>query len=109
MLELYNFKSKAKKITQRVGRGHSAGQGKTAGRGTKGQNSRTGKGIRVIVPNLPKLKGFKSRFKKPTTINWSRIKDNFKTGEKIKIKKLLDLGIIEKGQKFKIIGRSKSV
>ena len=30
------------KPTHRVGRGIAAGQGKTAGRGTKGQNSRTG-------------------------------------------------------------------
>ena len=33
----------AGKNTKRVGRGIAAGQGKTAGRGTKGQNSRTGK------------------------------------------------------------------
>ncbi|MEN4043106.1 MAG: 50S ribosomal protein L15 [Anaerolineaceae bacterium] len=34
----------AKKERKRVGRGHAAGQGKTAGRGTKGQGSRTGAG-----------------------------------------------------------------
>lgn len=34
----------AKKNRKRVGRGISAGQGKTAGRGTKGQNSRSGSG-----------------------------------------------------------------
>jgi large subunit ribosomal protein L15 len=34
----------AKKERKRVGRGHSAGQGKTAGRGTKGQGSRAGSG-----------------------------------------------------------------
>jgi large subunit ribosomal protein L15 len=34
----------AKKDKKRVGRGHSAGQGKTAGRGTKGQGSRAGAG-----------------------------------------------------------------
>jgi large subunit ribosomal protein L15 len=33
---------KASKKTNRVGRGIAAGQGKTAGRGTKGQMSRTG-------------------------------------------------------------------
>jgi large subunit ribosomal protein L15 len=36
--------SGAKKDRKRVGRGISAGQGKTAGRGTKGENSRTGTG-----------------------------------------------------------------
>jgi large subunit ribosomal protein L15 len=34
----------AKKSRKRVGRGTAAGQGKTAGRGTKGQNSRSGSG-----------------------------------------------------------------
>lgn len=58
----------ANKDRKRVGRGISAGQGKTAGRGTKGQNSRTGKklnatfmgGQRALVQAIPKLKGFKS-------------------------------------------------
>ena len=54
---------------KRVGRGISAGQGKTAGRGTKGQKSRTGHnkmpasfmgGQRSIMQAVPKLKGFKS-------------------------------------------------
>lgn len=53
---------------KRVGRGISAGGGKTAGRGTKGQNSRTGKklhatfqgGQNPIVSSSPKRKGFKS-------------------------------------------------
>jgi large subunit ribosomal protein L15 len=53
---------------RRVGRGISAGQGKTAGRGTKGQKSRTGKGRRPgfeggqnpLMMRLPKLPGFRS-------------------------------------------------
>jgi large subunit ribosomal protein L15 len=56
------------KDRKRVGRGISAGQGKTAGRGTKGQGARTGKklsatfmgGQRALVQSSPKLKGFKS-------------------------------------------------
>lgn len=56
------------KDRKRVGRGISAGGGKTAGRGTKGQNSRTGKKLRAtfqggqnsLVSATPKLKGFKS-------------------------------------------------
>lgn len=59
----------ANKSRKRVGRGISAGGGKTAGRGTKGQNSRTGKklhstfqgGQNPIVSAAPKLKGFKSK------------------------------------------------
>lgn len=53
---------------KRVGRGISAGGGKTAGRGTKGQNSRTGKklgatfmgGQRSLVQAVPKKRGFRS-------------------------------------------------
>jgi large subunit ribosomal protein L15 len=57
------------KTVKRVGRGISAGQGKTAGRGTKGQKSRTGHrkmsvvfmgGQRALMQAVPKLKGFKS-------------------------------------------------
>lgn len=56
------------KDKRRVGRGIAAGQGKTAGRGTKGQGSRTGKklgatfmgGQLSLVKSTPKAKGFKS-------------------------------------------------
>lgn len=58
----------ANKSRKRVGRGISAGGGKTAGRGTKGQNSRTGKklssmfqgGQNGIKSAVPKARGFKS-------------------------------------------------
>jgi large subunit ribosomal protein L15 len=45
----------AKKTRKRVGRGISAGQGKTAGRGTKGQGSRSGGSVRLYHQggNLP--------------------------------------------------------
>ena len=63
--ELQVAASKGKK---RVGRGIAAGGGKTAGRGTKGQGSRTGKklaanfmgGQRTLVTAVPKHRGFKS-------------------------------------------------
>lgn len=56
------------KDRKRVGRGISAGGGKTAGRGTKGQGARTGKklhatfqgGQNPIVAAIPKRRGFKS-------------------------------------------------
>lgn len=58
----------ANKDRKRKGRGISAGQGKTAGRGTKGQNARTGKklramfqgGSRPLAQAIPKARGFKS-------------------------------------------------
>ncbi len=56
------------KAAKRVGRGIAAGQGKTAGRGTKGQGARTGSskrpgfegGQNPLMQRLPKLPGFKS-------------------------------------------------
>lgn len=59
------------KNSNRVGRGISAGQGKTAGRGTKGQKSRTGSsrkpgfegGQNPLMQRLPKLRGFTSHRK----------------------------------------------
>jgi large subunit ribosomal protein L15 len=58
----------ARKDRKRVGRGIAAGQGKTAGRGTKGQNSRTGHkhyatfmgGQGPLMQRIPKRHGFKS-------------------------------------------------
>ena len=61
----------ARRPRTRVGRGIAAGQGKTAGRGTKGQRSRTGASIPAwfeggqtpIHIRVPKLHGFKNKFK----------------------------------------------
>ena len=58
----------ASKNKKRVGRGIAAGQGKTAGRGTKGQGARTGKKLNAmfqggsgpLVQRAPKARGFKS-------------------------------------------------
>jgi large subunit ribosomal protein L15 len=64
----YNDLTIAKnKAPKRVGRGIAAGQGKTAGRGTKGQMSRTGSkkkpgfegGQNPLMQRLPKLHGFR--------------------------------------------------
>jgi large subunit ribosomal protein L15 len=61
----------SKKAKRRVGRGIAAGQGKTAGRGTKGQKARAGGGIPAwfeggqtpLHQRIPKLRGFKNKFK----------------------------------------------
>jgi large subunit ribosomal protein L15 len=60
-----------RKARKRVGRGVASGSGKTAGRGNKGQNARSGGGVRPgyeggqmpIHRRLPK-RGFKNHFKK---------------------------------------------
>ncbi len=61
----------SRKERTRVGRGIAAGKGKTAGRGTKGQKARAGGSIppwfeggqTPLHVRIPKLRGFKNRFK----------------------------------------------
>ena len=61
----------SRKERTRVGRGIAAGKGKTAGRGTKGQKARAGGSIppwfeggqTPLHMRIPKLRGFKNRFK----------------------------------------------
>src|SRR3954467_7771424 len=64
------------KSAKRVGRGIAAGQGKTAGRGTKGQGARTGSsakpgfagGSKPLMQKLPKLPGFRSHRTAPENV-----------------------------------------
>ncbi len=68
-MKINELKVSAKRKASRVGRGISAGQGKTAGRGTKGYGSRTGStrkpgfegGQNPLMKRLPKVRGFKSK------------------------------------------------
>ena len=67
----------AKKRRKRVGRGISAGQGKTAGRGTKGQNARAGSGGKLYHQggNLPFYRSlpFKRGFTNIHRIVWYEV------------------------------------
>ncbi len=72
MTSLQNLSSKAGKVgrkaRKRVGRGNGSGHGTFSCRGCKGQNARTGGGVRPgfeggqtpFVRKMPKLKGFKN-------------------------------------------------
>lgn len=95
-------KNKANRKAKQVGRGGT--RGKTSGRGTKGQNARSGRKkrpeMRDIIKRLPKLRGrgvnfLKSRKEKPLAINISRVQKHFKEGEEINIKTLLAKGLIK--------------
>ncbi|MGA2512462.1 MAG: 50S ribosomal protein L15 [Candidatus Limnocylindrales bacterium] len=77
------------KARTRVGRGIAAGKGKTAGRGTKGQKSRTGGTIQPwfeggqtpIHVRLPKLRGFRNMFRvEYEIVNVGRISALAETG-----------------------------
>ncbi len=101
--------SKSKK---RVGRGIAAGQGKTAGRGTKGQGARTGKkfgasfmgGQRQLVQAVPKARGFKSLRVPAQVVYLDQL--NEVTGTTIDNQSLFDAGlIVTPYHTVKIIGR----
>ena len=87
----------------RKGRGHGSGNGKTAGRGHKGQWARSGGGVRVgfeggqmpLVRRLPK-RGFNNIFAKPLeAINVSAL-EKFEDGATITVKDLLEAGVLSK-------------
>jgi large subunit ribosomal protein L15 len=75
---------------RRLGRGHGSGRGKTAGRGTKGQNSRSGGGVRPgfeggqlpIQQRMPYKRGFTNVWATPwETVNVGRIAELELEGE----------------------------
>ena len=104
--------SSSRKERKRVGRGTGSGTGKTAGRGHKGQKSRSGGNIRPgfeggqmpLQMRVPKF-GFSSRVSRVTeSINISQLTEV----KKIDIQSLKDLGIIKKStRKVKIFGQGK--
>src|SRR5438093_13757312 len=74
----------SRKSRRRLGRGTAQGQGKTAGRGTKGQLARTGPGLpgwfeggqTPLHMRVPKLRGFKNRFREHfVAVNVGRLAD----------------------------------
>jgi len=99
MITLQSQKTKNKK---RVGRGLSAGQGKTAGRGTKGQNSRAGHNIpnrfeggqTPLSMRLPKLPGFKSHRAKAAILSLDDLSANFKDGDVVTLAILAEKKLI---------------
>lgn len=90
-------------LSKRKGRGNGSGKGKTAGRGQKGQLSRSGGGVRVgfeggqmpLARRIPK-RGFNNIFAKPlTAINVSTL-NGFEDGDVITAEKLLAAGVLSK-------------
>ncbi len=104
----------AHKNRKRVGRGISAGGGKTAGRGTKGQGARSGGGPRPyfeggqlpLVRRLPRLRGFTNIWRvEYTAINLERLNAYFAPGSEVSPQALVEVGIIKSVQvPVKILG-----
>ena len=90
-------------VDKRKGRGHATGNGKTAGRGHKGQKARSGGGTRIgfeggqmpLARRIPK-RGFNNIFAKPLeAINVSAL-DKFEDGAVVDAQALLDAGVLSK-------------
>lgn len=88
---------------KRVGLGHGAGQGKTAGRGTKGQGARRGGGKGPyfeggqlpLVRRLPFKRGFNNIFRiEYQEVNVDMLQERFKSGETVTPKLLAERGLI---------------
>ena len=87
----------------RKGRGAGSGNGKTAGRGHKGQWARSGGGVRVgfeggqmpLTRRIPK-RGFNNIFAKPLEAINVSVLDKFEDGAVVDAKALLEKGILSK-------------
>lgn len=99
---------------RRLARGHSAGQGKTAGRGMRGQKCRSGGGVRPgfeggqipLYRRIPKLKGFTP----PGQITYTEINieslNGFEKGEEVSLETLLAKKILtDSCGPLKVLGR----
>ncbi|MBX7265202.1 50S ribosomal protein L15 [Micromonospora sp. Llam7] len=100
----------AKTAKTRVGRGEGS-KGKTAGRGTKGSKARKNisaafeGGQMPIHMRLPKLKGFKNKFKVVfQVVNLDRLAELFPEGGQIGPAEMVEAGAVRKGQPVKVLG-----
>ncbi|NLL45643.1 MAG: 50S ribosomal protein L15 [Clostridiales bacterium] len=97
---------------KRKGRGIASGNGKTAGRGHKGQNSRSGGGVRIgfeggqmpLARRIPK-RGFNNIFAKPLEAVNVSVLNRFENNSVVGAEELLAAGILSKCQYgVKILG-----
>jgi large subunit ribosomal protein L15 len=103
-MKLHDLKPRlgAKKGRKRVGRGISAGQGKTAGRGTKGQGARAGSGGKLYHQggNLPFFRRlpFKRGFTNINRVQWHEVNlenlDGFAEGSDVTPNTLVEAGVL---------------
>jgi large subunit ribosomal protein L15 len=100
----------SKKARTRKGRGEGS-KGKTSGRGTKGTGARKNVpvgfegGQMPIHMRLPKLKGFKNRFRvEYQVVNLARLAELFPEGGSVGVDELVAAGAVRKGQLVKVLG-----
>jgi large subunit ribosomal protein L15 len=104
----------SRKARTRVGRGHGSGHGGRSGKGQDGQLSRSGGGKgkhfeggqNPLYRRLPKLPGFKNRFRvEYAVVNVSRLDGLFDDGDTVDVDALFDKGVIKsKTDPVKVLG-----
>ena len=89
---------------KRIGRGHGSGNGKTAGKGHKGQKARSGGGVRIgfeggqmpLARRIPK-RGFNNIFRTEMAIvNVAALDKAFEAGETVTVDALVKKGLVKK-------------
>ena len=101
----------AKKKRTRVGRGIGSGQGRTAGRGDKGQKKYANVapwfegGQTPLHRRLPKRRGFHNKWKiEFEVVNLSDLDSRFEAGAAVNPDTLLESGLVRAGKPVKILG-----
>ncbi len=96
---------------RRKGRGEAAGQGKTAGRGTKGYKARHNQklgfegGQMPLQRRVPKLKGFTNINRVEwAVVNVGALGKAFEAGDEVTPEVLRERGLVRKGRPVKILG-----
>ena len=110
---LHNLKpaKNSRKNRKRIGRGNGSGSGTYSGRGSKGQKQRGSVpflfegGQLPLIKRLPHMRGFTNIFRiEATPVNLD-ILEEFRSGSKVTIEKLVEAGVIRKNSsKVKILG-----
>jgi large subunit ribosomal protein L15 len=115
-LAIHTIKPKkgSKKTRKRIGRGNASGTGTYSGKGQKGQNSRAGVsnlkrlGLRQMLLQVPKKRGFKSIKPNNKVVKVEDINDNFKDNETVNPKTLVKKGLVSNLKSpIKILGKEK--
>lgn len=111
MLDRLKAPEGSKKKPKRVGRGEASGWGRCAGRGEKGQRSRSGGGTKAgfeggqmpLQRRLPK-RGFTNKFRTAySVLNVASLAGKFKKGDTVDIDALVEKGLIKKKNKNKML------
>jgi large subunit ribosomal protein L15 len=105
----------SRKVSKRIGRGIGSGTGKTAGKGHKGQNARSGGGVRLgfeggqtpLFRRLPK-RGFTNINRKEFAIVNVETLNRFENGTEVTPELLIETGVVRKELAgIKILGKGK--